>query len=118
MLNRYVDFIEVLFHKGAFFYIWFRNPVLKQNISFSRVVLHDTAKAINILRFGDEVATILHRTYAGHHNFNCIHDLWEAICDWESAPVTKVNKPFNARETWRLFYNFLPCKELLDLANL
>ena len=117
-MSRLVDFKEVTQHKLAFLQVRANNPVLSANISLCRALMHDTGKAINILLFGDRISTAIHRKLAGHHNFRTKKDLWEGICDWECARITKPQKPLDARGTWVRFYNHLPCLDMLDMAGL
>ena len=88
IVQRSLDFIEVVTHKMAFTYTWFINPSLRKNISIKRVIKHDTRKAIDILLIGDNLATKKHRKEEGHHNFISQADLWEAI--WECANIVDV----------------------------
>ena len=117
-MTRLVDFKEICQHKAAFLHTRNNNPVLRGKISLSQALLHDTGKAINILLLGDTIATAIHRRVAGHHRLVTTCQLWEGICDWECARITKPSKPLNARGTWVKFYNHLPCGDLLDAAGL
>jgi hypothetical protein len=87
---------------------------------------------INILIFGDKIATKLHRVFSSHHdqivgeaykyeNGKKIH-LWyirdienkiEAAIDWESARFTKPEKQLTAYETWRKLYPDIDMKDTL-----
>ncbi|HSW52954.1 MAG TPA: hypothetical protein VLG93_06975, partial [Sulfuricaulis sp.] len=64
------------------------------------------------------LATAIHRRIAGHHNFRCEADLWEAACDWECARITKPAKPLNGRQTWERFYSALPMAGIFEEAGL
>ena len=69
---------------------------------------HDVVKGINILVFGDRIATKLHRRYSRHHLSPITGDIenkLEAAFDWESARFTKPEKPLNAVETWKKYYS-------------
>jgi hypothetical protein len=117
-MSRWTDFVEVMAHKRAFLQVRRGNSVLRANVSFTRALLHDTGKALNVLLLGDRLATAVHRRVAGHHNFRCQADLWEALVDWECARFTKPSKPLNARQTWLKYYADLYCGNLLNLAEL
>lgn len=74
---------------------------------------HDFLKMLNILIFGDKIATKLHRKFSGHHVhtysdgisiYEDIPNKIEAAIDWESARFTKPDKPLNAYETWIKYY--------------
>lgn len=116
--QRMFDSAEVIAHKIAFSAVWVSNPAFRKNIPFTRVMKHDAKKALDILTLGDDIATKIHRKESAHHNFYTVADLWEGICDWECARITKPKKPLNARQTWEKYYNHLPCDNLLKQANL
>lgn len=74
---------------------------------------HDFVKMINVLIFGDKIATKLHRKFSGHHDhlysdgtsvYRDIPNKVEAAIDWESARFTKPEKPLNAYQTWKKYY--------------
>ena len=102
--------------------------------------MHDFVKMINILLFGDKIATKLHRKFSGHHVrsktylFAITHDScgWvypeyktrrdiknkiEAAIDWESARFTKPDKPLNAYETWKKYYSDINMEPTLRLLG-
>jgi len=118
IIHRILDATEVMIHKLAFIYIWGFNKSLRHHISVNRVLKHDTQKVIDILLMGDNMATKKHRKEEGHHTFKTVADLWEAVCDWECAHITKPAKPLKARSTWETYYKHLPLKSILDNANL
>jgi hypothetical protein len=118
MKTRIQEMKEVHLHKLAFLKVRKDNPVLKANISIFRALLHDTGKMLNILLLGDNLATKIHRKLAGHHNCVSRSQLFEAICDWECARITKPSKPLDGRATWLKYYQHLPCQDLLDAAGL
>lgn len=80
---------------------------------------HDFHKMINVLLFGDKIATKLHRKFSKHHlQNNDIKNKIEAAIDWESARFTKPDKPLNAYQTWKKYYSqvdMLPTLKLLKL---
>ena len=117
-MARLRDFFDVVAHKRAFLSTRKSNQAFVANVGLLRALLHDTGKAINVLFFGDDFATNVHRRTAGHHLFRTQSDLWEGLCDWECARLTKPTKPLNARDTWVKFYSELDCGPLLDQANL
>lgn len=84
--------------------------------------LHDFIKMINILIFGDKIATKLHRKFSNHHvhiysdgisTYEDIPNKIEAAIDWESARFTKPDKPLNAYETWQKYYSQIDMKDTL-----
>ena len=102
--------------------------------------MHDFVKMINILIFGDKIATKLHRKFSSHHAqsetylFAIVHDScgWvypkyktrrdirnkiEAAIDWESARFTKPDKPLNAYETWKKYYSDINMEPTLKLLG-
>jgi hypothetical protein len=117
-MSRFSDVVEVWQHKMAFAAVRNENFVLRRNISFLRVVKHDLGKLVMIAIVGDKIATMIHRKVAGHHNFRCEADMWEAACDWECARITKPAKPLNGRQTWERFYSFLDMEKMFDQAGL
>lgn len=86
-------------HKKAFLYV--EKQLLGKNTF--RGYLHDADKLILYLFLPKKVCTFIHRKIAGHHlNKNKHHtknDYIQAMIDWESARLTKKDKPLNARET-------------------
>lgn len=88
---------------------------------------HDFIKMINVLLFGDKIATKLHRKFSRHHahmgklriyyidypkNYSkvlpsgrYIKNQVEAAIDWESARFTKPEKPLDAYDTWKKYYS-------------
>ena len=98
--------------------------------------MHDFVKMINIFIFGDKIATKLHRKFSSHHAqsetylFAIVHDScgWvypeyktrrdiknkvEAAIDWESARLTKPEKPLNAYQTWKKYYSDIDMEDTL-----
>jgi len=114
-MNRIKEFTNIILHKMAFFITRNNNGYLKNNISLCRAIMHDSGKAINVLLFGDKIATSMHRRLAGHHkkNMNQLQKI-EAFCDWESARMTKKNKPLNGAETWVKYYNHIDMACIVD----
>lgn len=79
---------------------------------------HDLIKSINVLLFGDRIATKLHRRFSNHHLKNGdIKNKVEACIDWESARFTKPSKPLNARQTWEKYYSNVDMKSTLDMLG-
>lgn len=100
---------------------------------------HDFIKMINVLIFGDKIATKLHRKFSGHHAkmtryFCCmvkengwvypeykverdIKNKIEAAIDWESARFTKPEKPLDAYDTWKKYYSDIDMEETLKLLG-
>lgn len=92
---------HTLKHKKAIFYLWFKYDT---GVSFFRMIMHDTIKLFLIAIFGDKLASILHSTYARHHNISNQSDFAEAYLDWASARLTKEDKPLDAIETAQKYY--------------
>ena len=92
---------HTLKHKKAIFYLWFKYDT---GVSFFRMMMHDTIKLFLIAIFGDKLASILHSTYARHHNISNQSDFAEAYLDWASARYTKEDKPLDALETARMWF--------------
>lgn len=115
-MNRLSEFFNVVKHKLAFLKVRNKNAFLRANIGLSRTLLHDTGKAINILLFGDHIATKIHRAMAGHHKEDRMSFVQkaEAFCDWESARFTKPTKPLNGLETALKYYAHI---EMSDVIN-
>lgn len=108
-MNRIKEAIETIKHKMAVLSLWKSSPQMKQMVSLYRVIMHDTEKLVLILLIGDDLATKLHRKFAGHHKYlnnTNIQDKYiaEAILDWASARITKPNKPLTALQTAKKYY--------------
>lgn len=88
-------------HKLAIIKLWAKHDT---HVSLYRVIMHDTGKFFNILIFGDDIATRIHRHMASHHNIKSDADFAEAYLDWASARITKPSKPLDAVETARKYY--------------
>lgn len=119
VFSRWDDFQEILRHKQAFEDVREANPALKKHISKPRAKMHDSIKAMNVLLLGDDMATKLHRKFAGHHKGKNMNEKqkWEALADWESARYTKPTKPLNGEETWKKYYNDVDMKAIIDEFN-
>lgn len=79
---------------------------------------HDFLKLINIIIFGDKIATKLHRRFSNHHLKNGdIKNKIEAAIDWESARFTKPNKKLDAYETWKKYYPEVDMESTLKLLG-
>lgn len=79
---------------------------------------HDFVKMINVILFGDKIATRLHRRFSRHHLQNGdIRNKIEAAIDWESARFTKPDKPLNAVQTWRKYYSDVDMESTLRLLG-
>lgn len=116
MKERIKEFKAILNHKLAFLLVRNSNKFLTNNISLIRVIFHDLGKMINVLLFGDNIATKIHRKLAGHHkseNMNYKQKV-EAFCDWECARITKPEKPLNGAQTWVKFYSSVDMSEIID----
>lgn len=75
---------------------------------------HDFVKMVNVLLFGDRIATKLHRRFSNHHERNGdIKNKIEAVFDWESARFTKPEKPLNAFQTWKKYYSHIDMESTL-----
>lgn len=101
--------------------------------------MHDFVKMINILLFGDKIATKIHRKFSNHHAHmryiritydeglkvytkkqpygRFIKNKIEAAIDWESARFTKPDKPLNAYETWKKYYSDINMEPTLKLLG-
>lgn len=120
MMNRIYEFNQTRLHRKEV-----QRIAKERGYSFP---MHDFIKMINILLFGDKIATKLHRKFSGHHAqsktylFDIVQDScgWvypeyktrrdiknkiEAAIDWESARFTKPDKPLNAYQTWKKYYS-------------
>ena len=96
---------------------------------------HDFVKMINVLIFGDNIATKLHRRFSNHHvkatRFTYLYvdndglfylnrdikNKIEAAIDWESARFTKPEKPLDAYDTWKKYYSDIDMEETLKLLG-
>lgn len=90
---------------------------------------------INVLIFGDRIATKLHRRFSNHHAratrftylivnndglFYLNRDIKnkvEAAIDWESARFTKPEKSLDAYDTWKKYYSDIDMEETLKLLG-
>ncbi len=74
--------------------------------------LHDADKLFLYLLFTKKETSKIHRVYARHHsgNHKSENDIVNAIIDWESARLTKPDKPETARQ---YLYKCIP-----ELANI
>lgn len=105
-MNRFEEFKAIQKHRKEV-----QRIAKEKGYSFP---FHDLLKSINVLIFGDRIATKLHRAYSGHHaheyaDIHCnvyrdIPNKIEAAIDWESARFTKPEKPLNACQTWKKYY--------------
>ena len=116
MTDRIKEIKNIFLHKQAFMQVRNSNEFLKNNISFYRAIMHDTIKLLNVLIFGDDIATKIHRRFAGHHKAEkmTFKQKVEAFCDWECARYTKPEKPLNGRQTWLKFYSNV---DMLDIIT-
>lgn len=114
MLNRIYEFNQTRLHRKVV-----QRIAKEKGYSFP---MHDFVKMINILLFGDKIATWLHRKFSGHHVhlysdgisvFEDIPNKVEAAIDWESARFTKPDKPLNAYETWQKYYFHIDMEDTL-----
>lgn len=84
--------------------------------------LHDTDKLFLYLLFTKKETSRLHRKYSKHHqgNHKTKADVVNAVLDWESARMTKPDKPETAREYLEkaiphLKYIYIPVMEELGI---
>ena len=132
MMNRFYEFNQTRKHRKEV-----QRIAKEKGYSFP---MHDFIKMINILLFGDKIATKIHRKFSRHHAqsktylFTIVHDScgWvypeykterdiknkiEAAIDWESARFTKPDKPLNAYETWKKYYSDINMEPTLKLLG-
>lgn len=119
MLNRLYEFNQTRLHRKEV-----QRIAKEKSYSFP---MHDFVKMINILIFGDKIATKLHRAFSGHHaheyaDIHCniyrdIPNKIEAAIDWESARFTKPGKPLNAYQTWKKYYSDINMEPTLRLLG-
>lgn len=119
MLNRLYEFNQTRLHRKEV-----QRIAKEKGYSF---LMHDFVKMINILIFGDKIATKLHRAFSGHHaheyaDIHCniyrdIPNKIEAAIDWESARFTKPGKPLNAYQTWKKYYSDINMEPTLRLLG-
>lgn len=124
-MNRFTEFKNIQKHRKEV-----QRIAKEKGYSFP---FHDFVKMINVLIFGDKIATKLHRKFSGHHDHPVfiwvyvnnskdghlsrsghnekrwigrdIKNKVEAAIDWESARFTKPEKPLNAYQTWKKYYS-------------
>ncbi len=63
-------------------------------------LLHDVDKLFLYLIFSKKTVSKIHRSYSRHHtgNHKSKKDIINALIDWESARMTKVDKPETPKE--------------------
>lgn len=114
-MNRFKEFKNIQKHRREV-----QRIAKEKGYSFP---FHDFVKMINVLIFGDKIATKLHRRFSNHHvratRFTYLNvgndgllylnrdikNKVEAAIDWESARFTKPEKPLNAYQTWKTYYS-------------
>lgn len=124
-MNRFTEFKNIQKHRKEV-----QRIAKEKGYSFP---FHDFVKMINVLIFGDKIATKLHRKFSRHHDHPVfiwvyvnnskdghlsrsghnekrwigrdIKNKVEAAIDWESARFTKPEKPLNAYQTWKKYYS-------------
>lgn len=124
-MNRFTEFNNIRKHRKEV-----QRIAKEKGYSFP---FHDFIKMINVLIFGDKIATKLHRKFSRHHDHpefiwvyvnnskdghlsrsghnekrwigRNIKNKVEAAIDWESARFTKPDKPLNAYQTWKKYYS-------------
>lgn len=118
-MNRFTEFRNIQKHRREV-----QRIAKEKGYSFP---FHDFVKMINVLIFGDKIATKIHRKFSNHHarmsklriyyidypknyskvlpNGRFIKNKIEAAIDWESARFTKPEKPLNAYQTWKTYYS-------------
>lgn len=120
-MNRIYEFNQTRLHRKEV-----QRIAKEKGYSFP---FHDFVKMINILIFGDRIATKLHRKFSRHHEHIYFHKYkapdWlagtykdipnkiEAAIDWESARFTKPDKPLNAYKTWKKYYSSIDMENTL-----
>lgn len=120
-MNRFKEFKAVQKHRKEV-----QRIAKEKGYSFP---FHDLLKSVNILIFGDRIATKLHRKFSKHHDhkyfykykapdwlagvYRDIPNKIEAAIDWESARFTKPEKPLNAYRTWKKYYSDIDMEETL-----
>ena len=91
-MNRFYEFNQTRLHRKEV-------QRIAKELGYS-FPFHDFIKMVNILLFGDAIATKLHRRFSNHHlQQGDIKNKIEAAIDWESARFTKPTKPLNAYQT-------------------
>lgn len=123
-MNRFCEFNKTRKHRKEV-----QRIAKEKGYSFP---FHDFIKMINILIFGDKIATKLHRAFSSHHDqivgevykyengkkvhlryVRDIENKVEAAIDWESARFTKPEKQLTAYEAWRKLYPDIDMKDTL-----
>lgn len=120
-MNRFEEFKAIQKHRKEV-----QRIAKEKGYSFP---FHDLLKSINVLIFGDRIATKLHRKFSKHHDhkyfykykapdwlagvYRDIPNKIEAAIDWESARFTKPEKPLNAYKTWKKYYHDIDMKDTL-----
>lgn len=101
--RRIIDYIKyTMKHRKAF-----REVEKRLNGRNSiRGYIHDLDKVILYLILGIRLTNKIHRRFSKHHRRAiCEKDYLQQIIDWQSAPITKEDKPYNAYQTMKLFHN-------------
>ena len=116
MKQRITKVTETVRHKMAIVSLWMKNQSIRKDVSLFRVIFHDMEKLMLIVVCGDDFATKVHRSFAGHHTLSSQKDLAEAVLDWEVARITKPSKPLNARQTCEKYYSHVrsPVMQICD----
>jgi hypothetical protein len=124
-MNRFYEFDQTRKHRKEV-----QRIAKEKGYSFP---FHDFIKMINILIFGDKIATKLHRAFSSHHDqvvgevyryddqgkkvhirdVRDIENKVEAAIDWESARFTKPDKPLTAYQCWKKHYQDIDMKDTL-----
>ena len=87
---------------------------------------HDMDKMINYLYLSKRETHIIHRANSYHHLENLLpkkyKNYFEMILDWESAAITKPDKPLNAYDTLMTYYldyrnEILPILSMLGMNS-
>lgn len=117
-MNRFYEFNKTRAHRKVV-----QKIAKEKGYSFP---FHDFIKMVNILIFGDKIATKLHRAFSGHHDhiysdgistYRDIPNKVEAAIDWESARFTKPEKQLTAYETWQKLYPDIDMEETLRMLD-
>lgn len=82
--------------------------------------LHDLDKVFLYMIFEKPKAHDIHRRWSRHHSIKAHtkKDYIQMVIDWECARFTKPDKPLNARETLKKYYNGLTDKILPIIEEL
>ena len=105
-MNRVQEIKNTIAHKKAIYCLY---RTKNTQVNLLQVICHDLGKLIMIIIIGDNLATKLHRKFAGHHQLDNPDQkqFAEAYLDWASARITKPSKPLDAVQTAKKWYPHL-----------